>query len=100
MGFRIAALLLATAVGVDLIFNDCTDIRYPQREGFRAEGEGDALESAAVGGAAAAIWRVGNVMAIAGQFPLGVASEPLDGKARGALKDAREVNPAQIIVKL
>ena len=100
MSFGITTLLLATAVGVDLIFNDRANIRHPQREGFRAERERNALEPAAVGGAAAAVWRMGNVMTIAREFPVGVAAEPLDRKARCAFQNAREVNPAQVVVQL
>ena len=98
MGFSITTLLLATAVGVDLILNDRANIRHPQREGFRAEGEGNALESATIGGAAATVWRMGNVMAIARKLPVGVTPESLNRKARCAFQDAREVNPAQIVV--
>ena len=98
MGFSITTVLLATAVGVDLILNDRANIRHPQREGFRAEGEGNALESATIGGAAATVWRMGNVMAIARKLPVGGTPESLNLKARCAFQDAREVNPAQIFV--
>lgn len=98
MGFSITTLLLTAAVGVDLLLNDRANIRHPQREGFRAEGERNALEAATIGGAAAAAGRMGNVMAITRKLPVGMASESLDSKVRCAFQNAREVNPAQIVM--